>query len=204
MSNSANAVATGTIIDEMDEAQFELFSSPNPAAAIDTAPPIGHSPVGSGTPVFDGHHADNDRRQDGATSPQVCRSTSVRHAARGERRLARVRARTRRAAKTLITHLQTLTRGQDDELAEAALAVLTRLRDHSSPLHARTFAEVYFEVRRQRHRIDERHRSRTWRAVEGLTVALFHALLHQFRCERNAARHGGNAPNPRYVPHPHE
>lgn len=186
MRHSENGIDSGTLVEPIDEVQLDLFSLVELAAAVVTTRPIGLGPMGSRGRLV-GDEVDTDRRTDDASVSAMDRSSTAcdnnrddLRRLRDDRRLAKARARTRRATMALVAHLEKLTRNPNDGLAESALTVLTLVKSSPTPLNARTFDQVYFEVRRQISRIDE-HKRREWRGVEGLTVALFHALLHQFR-----------------------
>jgi hypothetical protein len=83
----------------------------------------------------------------------------------------------------LTARLQVLTRHPNDELSNAALAVLRQIQATPELFDARRFHAVYFEILRQAKSLSDEHRRREWRAIRGLSVGVYHLLIRRFRDE---------------------
>jgi hypothetical protein len=93
----------------------------------------------------------------------------------------------------LTEHLERLARHPNDDLANAAVRVLQRISANRDALHARDFDRFYVDVMREGRSLSIAHRLREWRAVTGLTIALYHALLRRYA----AVVKDQSRPNPR-------
>jgi hypothetical protein len=92
------------------------------------------------------------------------------------------RARLPLDASALAEHLEMLTIHSDDAVVRAAHSTLQYLRT-CGPLDARSFDKVYLEITRQGGMISRARQLHEWRAVRGVAVSVYHALLRQFRDE---------------------
>ena len=95
------------------------------------------------------------------------------------------RSRTRRAQRpdvaVLKTHLRELSRHRNDEVADAALALLQQIEGEEQTLSAQTFQNIYLDVLRRGRTLPWQHRRQEWRAVKGLATGVLHVLVRRLR-----------------------
>lgn len=89
------------------------------------------------------------------------------------------------------TLLRGISLGKDPCVRGAALAVLRRI-ELTTPVSARSFDQVYYEVLRQELLLRACSRRADWRVVKEVSVTVYHALLRDFR-DQVRRRHRSHA-----------
>lgn len=118
--------------------------------------------------------------------------------------IPQTRSRGRRAdSSSLTARLEALTRHPNDDLANAALAVLRQITNDPQLVSAQRFHEVYLEMLRQGRTLSYEHRRREWRAVCGLGVGVYHALIRRLRDDVRRQHGKSRRPVTRVPKEPH-